>query len=318
MRRLWAGVALMALLGGPAAWAQSGLEPRVDRLEREMRAVQRKVFPNGSGALVEPDIRPQAADPTAPGTPASDPVADLTQRISALEGGLSQLTGQVEQAENRLRQVEEQFNAYRKATDGRIKALESAGAAAAPAATDLPAEEGDAATPRANGNGTLQLPGSAAATRPVPAAGGGAARAAQVRAVAKPSSGDAAEDGYLYGYRLWQAKFYPEAETALKDVVAKYPSHRRWSYAQNLLGRAYLDEGKPSLASIAFYDNYKKMPTGERAPDSLFYLAQALVKLGKPADACKVWSELTESYPDKISAGMKADISTGRAAAKCK
>lgn len=320
MRRLWAGVALVALLGGPAAWAQSGLEPRVDRLEREMRAVQRKVFPNGSGALVEPDIRPQPSDPTAPGTPASDPVADLTQRISALEGGLSQLTGQVEQAENRLRQVEEQFNAYRKATDGRIKALESAGTAAA--AADLPAgdaaDDSDGAAPRANGNGTLQLPGSAGATRPASTAGGGAARAAQVRAVARPSSGDAAEDGYLYGYRLWQAKFYPEAETALKDVVAKYPSHRRWSFAQNLLGRAYLDEGKPSLASIAFYDNYKKMPTGERAPDSLFYLAQALVKLGKPADACKVWSELTESYPDKISAGMKADISTGRAAAKCK
>ena len=118
-------------------------------------------------------------------------------------------------------------------------------------------------------------------------------------AVAKPNSGDAAEDGYLYGYRLWQAKLYPEAETALKEVVAKYPSHKRWSFAQNLLGRSYLDEGKPSLASIAFYDNYKKAPEGERAPDSLFYLAQALVKLGKPADACKVWGELTESYPDK-------------------
>ena len=33
------------------------------------------------------------------------------------------------------------------------------------------------------------------------------------------------------------------------------------------LGRAYLDDGKPSLASIAFYDNYKKYPDGERAPE---------------------------------------------------
>lgn len=317
MRKLLAGVALAALLGGPA-WAQSGIEPRVDKLEREMRAVQRKVFPNGSGALVEPDIRPTPQQ-SVPGTPASDPTADLSQRITALEGGLSQLTGQVEQAENRLRQAEEQFAAYRKATDARLTALERAGA---PAPTDEPSAVGggdEPTTPRANGNGTLQLPGSASATRPTTSpATGGAARATQVRAVAKPRSGDAAEDGYIYGYRLWEAKLYPEAETALKDVVAKHPTHRRWSYAQNLLGRAYLDDGKPSLASIAFYDNYKKMPEGERAPDSLFYLAQALVKLGKPADACKVWGELTGSYPDRLTAGMKADIATGRSAAKCK
>ena len=317
MRGLWAGVALAALLGGPAAWAQSGLEPRVDRLEREMRAVQRKVFPNGSGALVAPDIAPATDAATAPGSPASTPITDLTQRVTALEGSLGQLTGQVEQAENRIRQAEEQFAAYRRATDARLKALEGAGAAAAPIG-NAP-EDGAVTPPRANGNGVLRPPAGATATPPAGnTPGGSAARATQVRAVVKPSTGNAAEDGYLYGYRLWEAKLYPEAQTALKEVVAKYPTHRRWSYAQNLLGRSYLDEGKPSLASIAFYDNYKKQPEGERAPDSLFYLAQALVKLGKPADACKVWSELTESYPDKISAGMKADIATGRAAAKCK
>ena len=87
----------------------------------------------------------------------------------------------------------------------------------------------------------------------------------------------------------------------MKTVVAKYPKHRRASYAQNLLGRAYLDDGKPSLAAIAFYDNYKKMPDGERAPDSLYYLAQALMQLNKPADACKVYGELTDVYGAKIS-----------------
>lgn len=305
MRKLWAGVAMAALLAGPA-WAQSGLEPRVDRLERELRAVQRKVFPNGSGALVAPDITPTPT-PVTPGTPASDPVADLTQRVTSLEGGLAQLTGQVEQAENRLRQAESDFATYKKATDARLTALEGRGAAQ---------PEGDeGAPPRANGGGVLRPPAGATEA---PSTGGGAGRAALVKAVAKPDTGDAAEDGYTYGFRLWQAKLYPEAEAALKGVVEKHAGHRRWSFAQNLLGRAYLDEGKPSLASIAFYDNYKKMPEGERAPDSLFYLAQALVKLGKPADACKVWDELTGSYPNKLGAGMKADIATGRAAAKCK
>ena len=98
-------------------------------------------------------------------------------------------------------------------------------------------------------------------------------------AIERPASGDAADDAYLYGYRLWEAKLYPEAQAALKETVAKYPKHQRASYAQNLLGRAYLDEGRPSLASMAFYDSFKKFPDGERAPDSLYFLGQSLMKL---------------------------------------
>ena len=136
--------------------------------------------------------------------------------------------------------------------------------------------------------------------------------------VEKPSTGNAAEDEYLYGYRLWSAKKYPEAQAQLKKMVATYPKDRRASYAQNLLGRSYLDEGKPSLASMAFYDNYKKFPDGERAPDSLYYLGSALVKLDKAADACKVYGELTDVYGATISAKMKADVAKARIAAKCK
>ena len=135
--------------------------------------------------------------------------------------------------------------------------------------------------------------------------------------VDKPSTGDPAEDAYLYGYRLWQAKRYPEAEATLKKMVADYPKSRRASFAQNLLGRSYLDSGKPSLASMAFYENYKKFPDGERAPDSLLYLGQALTKLNKPADACKVYDELSDVYGAKLSAAMKGQIASGRSAAKC-
>ena len=69
---------------------------------------------------------------------------------------------------------------------------------------------------------------------------------------------------------------------------------------------------------MAFYENYKKFPDGERAPDSLLYLGQALTKLNKPADACKVYDELSDVYGAKISASMKTQIEAGRGAAKCK
>ncbi|HVJ02301.1 MAG TPA: hypothetical protein VM662_08970 [Sphingomonas sp.] len=314
MRNLMAAAAIaIAVAAGGVAQAQTTVEGRVDKLEREMRAVQRKVFPGGAGQLVEPQITPQP-DTSVPGVPVGTPLTDLTQRVAALEGQLTTLTGQVEQGEHRLRQLEEGFNAYKAATDARLKAIEDRSAPAPAEGTGgpeiAPADTGEAEAPRVT-------------PRPVavdekPARPTGA-RAQQLAAIEKPNSGDPAEDGYLYGYRLWSAKLYPEARKALEVVATQYPKHRRASYAQNLLGRAYLDAGAPSLAAVAFYENYKKNPNGERAPDSLYYLAQALTRLKKPAsEVCKVYDELTQLYGERISAEIKAGVAEGRAANKCK
>ncbi|MGW8189007.1 hypothetical protein [Sphingomonas hankookensis] len=319
---------LLALLAAWPATAQttSQIEPRVNKLEREMRAVQRKVFPGGAPNQVEPQITAPTQPTEIPGSPSSGPLATLTSRVDALESQQQSLTGQLEQAQYKLRQLESAFEAYKSATDAKLKTLESAGAPAiAPATPGAVAASGDTSTDTAapptrgpgNGGGTL----GGTTVRPpavtAPAATADPARAARIAAIEKPATGDAAEDGYLYGFRLWSAKLYPEAIAALRPVVSKYTKHRRASYAQNLIGRSYLDDGKPSLASREFYDNYKNMPDGERAPDSLFYLADALTKLKKTKEACDVYGELTDVYGDKISGAMKADVAKGRAANKC-
>ncbi len=288
---------------------------RVGKLESEMRAVQRKVFPGGAGGYLEPDIRaPDAPRDSGPGSPASTPVADLSQRVSALEAQIATMTGDVEQNSHRLRVLEDQFAAYRRANDARLSAGPATGGAP-PVDTAV-----DDSIPRAGGrppSRSAREPDDLAPTATRPALASKGDRATRLAAVAKGDTGDAPEDAYLYGYKLWQAKLYPEAETQLKQVVATYPKSKRASYAQNLLGRSYLEDGKPSLASIAFYDNYKKLPDGDRAPESLYYLAQSLMKLNKPADACKVYGELSDVYAAKITPEMKANVAKGRATATC-
>lgn len=311
MRLLLCG-ALCFVVAAPLA-AQSGgqLEGRVGRLESEMRAVQRKVFQGGaSPILVQPEITGSSDQPRI-GAPANSAVADLTTRVTTLEQQMATMTGQIEQTQYRLRQLEDQFSAYRKSTDARLADNAGVTVPSAPRPASSAALRDTARpVPRATPTPTP----AATAT----AATGGSSRAKQVAAIERPDTGDAPEDAYLYGYRLWAAKLYPEAETQLKSVVATYPKHRRASYAQNLLGRSYLDDGKPSLASIAFYDNYKKYPEGERAPESLFYLGSALMKLNKPADACKVYGELNDVYGTKIGADMKAKVVAAQTAARCK
>jgi len=328
--------ALLATVALPAFAAEPGtIDQRVDRIEKQLKAVQRKVFPGGDAAFQAPEIARPETQVTV-GLPASTPLNDLTARVDALEKSVAQLTGQVEQDEHRLDLLSQQTAQDRQEFTARLKALEATAApppadtATAPAA-DEPASGGlppkgtkpfstvtpakaapattPAKTPATKPNGTKGVPAKPAVVDDATTADSGATGA---------SSGDPAEDAYMAGYKLWTEKKYSEAEAVLAAVVKKYPHHRRASYAQNLLGRAYLDEGKPATAAKSFADNYTTNPRGERAPESLYFLGQALIQLKKPADACQVYNELATAYPDKLTGTLKTRVTAARADAKCK
>ena len=308
MRRItFATLMLASVATGPVVAQTDPLTLRVGKLEKEMTAVQRKVFPNG--VAIEPEIG-NAAPAIAAGNPASTPVADLNARVDALETQLQSLTGQVETDGNRVRKLEEALKTY----DARLKALEGSGpvVSADDGASTRPVIEPVVAKPPPPST----KPSNTAAKPPSPTKVDPGRKAA-IEAVEIPSSGDAIEDSYTYAFRLWTAKLYPEAQMKLKEFVAKYPTNKRASYAQNLLGRAYLDEGKPALASVAFYDNYQKMPRGERASESLYWLGVALTRLKKPADACKVYKEFDDVYAPKAGTDLRAKVAKGKTDAKC-
>jgi TolA-binding protein len=275
------------LVSTPAAAQNANVDKRVERLEQEMRAIQRKVFPGGSTRYFEPEITAESGPATPARATTTSAVSDMIARIDALEASLANLTGQVEENGFRLKKIEDRL-----------------------AATEMPA-----AVPKSSGTSG---PAPIAASNAAPEAAPDPKRVVGVAAIVMPDTGDAAEDAYIYGYRLWEAKFYPEAQVQLKKMAEEYPTHRRASFAQNLLGRAYLDDKKPALASVALYENYQKRPRGERAPDSLYYLSTALVQLGKKADACRVLAEMQDVYPE-VAGGRLADrVTSGKAAANCK
>lgn len=316
----------LALLSGAAfalsasAVAQdANIDGRVGKLEKEMRAVQRQVFPAGAGKFIAPDIQsPTIAQPETPSTTSA--TSDLLVRVDALEAQLATLTGQVEQQGNNMRGLE-----------ARLKILEaqlaSAQLASAPQETAVPAIAQattapsvlPAAAPVPAAVTVKPKPVVAAAAKPVATtAKPSAARVAAVAAIERPATGDAFEDGYTYGFRLWEAKFYPEAQATLEETLKTYPKHRRASFLRNLLGRAWLDDKKPATAVKIFYDNYKADPRGERAPDSLLFLGSALTDLGKTAEACEAYGELTRAYPDVASGRLADRVTAGKTRAKCK
>ena len=284
-------LAATAITAMPVA-AQETSEARIRKLEAEVRALQRRVFPGSDGRFFEPEISSATPSRPAANAPTTTAVTDILARLDALEAQLQGLTAQAEQNTNSLAQFET-----------RLAALEVAEAAAPTTqAASTPATAAD--------NNLLAMTGGASGgeTRTAAPAGTGptAQRLAAVQEIAKPQTDDAGDDEYSYGFRLWEAGFFPEAQQQLTLFVEKYPDHWRTTYGRNLLGRAYLDGGKPREAAPWFLRNYQGDKTAARAPDSLLFLAEAMIAMEDTNRACIALSEFGETYP-AIATGRLAD-----------
>ena len=129
MRSHLLGLILLAGTAMPAlAQRTEPVDRRVDRLESEMRAVQRVVFPNGRSQFVAPEVGQRVQAPPNP-VLTGDALANLVSRVDALESQLRTLTGQVEDQGNRTRQLEDQMARLRLDIQARIDRLEQPGAA---------------------------------------------------------------------------------------------------------------------------------------------------------------------------------------------
>jgi TolA-binding protein len=172
------------------AVAQSAVENRVERLEGQMRAVQRKVFPpqgqGGNNQLIQPDIAPGEYPAQPSGTPSGSPVADLTARVDALESQLSGLTGQIEQLQFKNRQIEEGFAAFKRTTEARLAAVEGTTSGSA-VGGDTATPPVAAVTPRpVTPKPATPKPTTPAASTPTPAKD--PARATRLAAIEKPTT----------------------------------------------------------------------------------------------------------------------------------
>ena len=99
--------------------------------------------------------------------------------------------------------------------------------------------------------------------------------------------------------------------------VGKYPDHWRTTYGMNLLGRAYLDDGKPKEAASWFLKNYQDDKQGARAPDSLLYLAEAMIALKDTKRACIALAEFGDTYPAVATGRLKDEYQADRKKVTC-
>jgi len=329
-----AGLALAAVLLGTSApvLAQTAAGPdgeaRLRKIEAEVRALQRQVFPGGDGKYFAPQVTAPTSPTQALGTPASTPVSDLLTRMDAVEAQIARLTAQSEETANRVAQIEAKMAAAAAAAAPAAALADPAAAlapAGAPAVSAAPAAPAAAAAAVSAAPAALSAAPSKPATvaaKPAPAKPPIAAkpspqRVAAVQKIEKPATGNPGDDEYSYGFRLWDAKFYPEAQQQLRLYVDKYPRDAKISYGRNLLGRAFLDDGKPREAAPWFLQNYQADKRSARAPDSLLMLAESMRQLGDGSRGCIALAEFLENYAAEAAGRLKAQYDATRSALKC-
>ncbi len=299
---LFACLSALAFLGLAPAEAQRRQptpEQRIERLEKQVRQVQSRVFPKGQPV----DTAGFSDEPAATLTQTNQ----LSNRLDAIEQQMAQITRAAEENGNRLSTMEAELARLRADQDRRLRALESGAAtadtASAEPTADTQAEPVDVPPP-------VSKPKVEKRREPP----------ATTVTAAKPGDADfeaAGEEAYDRGYNLWNSGRYDEAITALRAMASSFPGHRRVSWANNLVGRSLLDKGQPRAAAEVLLANYRKNPKGERAADSLFYLGQALTKLGQASQACKAYAVLQEVYGSTMRGQLQQMLPAARAAAKC-
>ncbi len=306
-RLLAAGLAAAVVATTPVpAMAQDNSEARLRKIEAEIRALQRNVFPGGDGRFFEPQIAPGETTARPANSNSTTAVTDILARLDAMEQQLQQLTALAEQNGNSISQVEARVTALESSsmpvpsidTGPDVGASDSNLSAMSDGASDTGSQSA--------GDGTSNA-----------ASGPSAERLAAVQAITKPITEDPADDEYSYGFRLWNAGYFPEARQQLNSFVEQYGSHWRVTYGRNLLGRAYLDDNMPEEAAKWFLRNYQADRQAPRAADSLLYLSEAMIALNDTNRACIALAEFGETYPALASGRLSNQYERNRQRVTC-
>lgn len=306
-RAAWVLALIGTALVPVGAQAQDNTNARLSRIESELRAVQRAVFPGGDGRYFTPEV--DTSNPTPAATPAQNgattgAVTDILARLDAVEAQMARVTARSEETAYALQQLEQ-----------RLDAMQAMPATTAPATGVIPAPGTPAPAPAASQPAAAApAPSSSAQTR---TAAPSPERIAAVQAIAKPQTDDAGDDEYSYGFRLWQAGFYPEAQQQLALFLQRYPNHARTSWGRNLLGRAYLDNGQPREAATHFFENYQADKNSDRAPDSLLFLAESMIAINDTNRACIALAEFGDGYPALATGRLKEQYDRNRSRVRC-
>ena len=274
----------------------SGLNDRIERLQRDVDVLQRQLARQGSGGS-----RSTSAGGGA-GAPDVSYIDRTESRFESIEQQLRDLTNRIEQLQNQVSQLSNRLDKLVSDVDFRLNALEKGGVAPAAA----PPAAGNTPPPPPSSSGTQGSLGPAQVGSGqqrlvlVPGAQGSAAPAT-ASAPELPQGSPEAQYEFAYGVLLQaqrEQSDFGRAEEALRAFIQANPAHRLAGNAQYWLGETYYVRHDYQNAAATFAEGLQKYPKSDKAPDNLLKLGMSLGQLKRKNEACGALSELAKRYPN--------------------
>lgn len=290
----------LALALPTAAQTLPDLDKRVTKLERQVDRVSRRVLPKGEQTMIAPEVSTEAGSPPTvpPPTPASaSSVADLTERLSAVERRQGEITNSLEEQGNRLKIAEDRLTKFQADTEARLVKL-----------------EGGATVPPASASGAAATPAPAPSPAPAPI---DPPPATKTEPASPPTTGTA-DSQFAESIALYQAKKWPEAQTGFQAFVDKHPKDKRLSEARYWLARADYNNGDFDPAARAAFQNYNDNPKGDHAQESLFWVGKSLIRLQRNKQACQVFEVADQRYATTMKPELRPQFAAQRKIAGCR
>ena len=106
------------------------------------------------------------------------------------------------------------------------------------------------------------------------------------------------EEQFQVAFDLLRSQKFEEAKSALKIFIQDYSSNVLAGSAHYWLGEIYLLKKENREAALVFAEGYQKYPKSIKAPDNLYKLSEALLKINKENEACDILNQFILQYPD--------------------
>lgn len=270
------------------------LVDRMDRIERDMRALSRNVYRGSPGGEVpQSHAFVSGAD-------------DLPIRVEELERQVRQLSKIVDQQSRLLQQLERQLASRGGGVPRNEARVEEP--ADIPRAQPRPEPQPMAQADQGSGPGsTMRNLGDVPVedVREIQNRGEEAVTAAKTRTrVLEPEVGETPQLLFDRSRQLLLRQDTVSAEAGFNRFLLTYPDHELASSARYWLGETYYVRKDYATAAKIFLESYKRDPKGDKAPNALLKLGMSLSALGSTKEACTTYHKLVQDYP-KLRANMK-------------
>jgi len=231
----------------------------------------------------------------------------LNQRVSDLEESLRRLTGQVEQLDHRITELNDRMTRMQKDFDYKLCSMAAQQLGATNGTDDqavLPCgaqQSGGAAAPPSPGSG--EASGPPVHLAPPPGVLGTLPQGAAAGAPQAPPSGSPdlaladTRSQFDAAMNLLAKAQYDEARAAFRSFADGNPKDELAPQAIYWVGDIAYVQKDYAGAAHAFAEGLKKYPSSPRGPESMLKLGQSLIALNQKKEGCIALGAISSKYP---------------------